>query len=75
MYQNLIAGLPLSCNKTSQNGPIEPGMVSFERYASSPVENVQFPLFGRIKEPQKDFFLSSPKESWQILPQKVDRQK
>ena len=50
-------------------------MVSFERYASSPVENVQFPLFGRIKEPQKDLFLSSPKESWQILPQKVDRQK
>ena len=76
MYQNLIANLPLTCNKTSQNGHIEPRMVSFERYASSRVGNVQFPLFGRIKEPQKDLFLSSPKESfWQILPQKLDRQK
>ena len=45
MYQNLIAGLPLSCNKTSQNGPIEPGMVSFERYASAIIGNVQFPSF------------------------------
>ena len=75
MHQNLWEGPSLTCNKTSLNGPIEPGMVSFERYASSPVGNVQFHLFGRIKEPQKDFFLSSPKESWQILPQKVDRQK
>ena len=75
MHHNLKTGPSLTCNKTSHNGPIEPGMVSFERHASSPVGNVQFPLFGRIKEPQKDLFLSSPKESWQILPQKVDWQK
>ena len=65
----------MTCNKSSHNGPIEPGMVSFERLASSPVGNAQFPLFWRIKEPQKGIFLSSPWESRQILPQKVDGQK
>ena len=50
-------------------------MVSFERLASSPVGNAQFPLFWRIKEPQKGIFLSSTWESGQILPQKVDGQK
>ena len=30
-----MAGLPLTCNKTSHNRHIEPGMVSFEGYASS----------------------------------------
>ena len=65
----------MNCNKSSHNGPIEPGMVSFERLASSPVGNAQFPLFWRINEPQKEIFLSSPWESRQILPQKVDGQK
>ena len=72
MYQNLIAGLPLTCNKTSHNGPIEPGMVSFERYASSLMGNVQFPLFWYIKEPQKEVFLSSPRKDGLIWPQKMD---
>ena len=63
----------LTCNKSSHIGPIEPGMVSFERLASSPVKNAHFPLFWRIKEPQKGIFLSSPR-SRQILPQKVDGQ-
>ena len=65
----------MTCNKSSHNGPIEPGMVSFERLASSPVGNAQFPLFWRIKEPQKGIFLSSPWESRQILPPKMDGQK
>ena len=75
MHHNLKTGPSLTCNKTSHNGPIEPGMVSFERLASSPVGNAQFPLFWRIKEPQKGIFLSSTWESGQILPQKVDGQK
>ena len=68
MHQNLWEGPSLNCNKSSHNGPIEPAMVSFERLASSPVGNAQFPLFWRIKEPQKGIFLSSTWESGQILP-------
>ena len=48
----------MPCNKTSQNGRIEPGMVSNERYVC--------PLIGYVKEPQRELFLNLPWENGKI---------
>ena len=51
-------GLPLTCNKTLQDGPIEPEMVSYERYAFPPIGNDQYPSFDVKKSIIKKFFLA-----------------